>query len=129
MEYRPHEGGPLVKVTIEPGMVIVTMTFDTPGAFTRLHKHTFPHWLHMISGSARVKLGDVETIVRAGDRYLVEAGVHHGVWPLESGTVARCEHEHADIHPDKAGDGIPLEWLSRLTEHPEIVDKPEMFAL
>lgn len=106
----------MTTITIEPGMVVVTMDFDRPGDFTRLHSHAFDHWLHVMAGAARVLIDGVESIVRAGDRYLVEAGKRHGVWPLESGTVIRCEHEHADIHPDKLdGQGIPIEWLDRLT--------------
>lgn len=120
MQYRTHDDGPLTSIHIEPGCVIVTMDFDTPGAFTRLHSHTFDHWMDCVSGSARVVIDDFETIVRVGDRYLVEAHKQHGVWPLESGTVLRCVHEHADIHPDKKpSDGIPMEWLHRLTDKVE----------
>lgn len=116
MQYRTHEDGPLTTVSIEPGQVCITMDFDHPGAFTQLHSHTFDHTMYCVSGSARILIDGVQTIVFAGDTYLVEAHKQHGVWPLESGTVLRCVHEHADIHPDKApADGIPLEWLQRLT--------------
>ena len=122
MQYRTHEDGPLTTISIEPGAVCIRMDFDHPGAFTRLHSHAFDHWMEVVSGSARIVIDGVETIVRQGDRYLVEAHKQHGVWPLESGTVLRCVHEHADIHPDKlTGEGIPLEWLRRLTDHHEEV--------
>lgn len=116
MQYRTHDDGPLTTITVEPGAVCVTMDFDTPGAFTRLHSHAFDHWLHCISGAARIEIDGVQTIVKPGDRYLVQAHAQHGVWPLQSGTVLRCVHEHADIHPDRALEGIPLEWLTRLTD-------------
>ena len=114
--YRTHDTGPLTSIYIEPGAVIVTMEFDLPGAFTQMHAHTFDHWMECIRGSARIEIDGSETMVRPGDRYLVEAHKNHGCWPLESGTLLRCVHEHADIHPDKAESGIPLEWMHRLTD-------------
>lgn len=117
MQYRDHEDSPLTSIRIEEGAVIVTMEFDTLGCVTRLHSHTFDHWLTCIKGSARVVIDGVETIVREGDRYLVEAHKQHGVFPLETGSILECRHEHDDIHlSDKPHDGIPMEWLSRLTE-------------
>jgi quercetin dioxygenase-like cupin family protein len=117
MKYRTHEDGPLTEIHIEPGAVVVTMTFDVPGCHTRLHSHTFDHWMECLSGRARIEIdGDVR-IVNPGDRYLVEAHKHHSVNPLGLDTVLRCVHEHADIHPSKMdGQGIPLEWLYRLTD-------------
>lgn len=118
MQYRTHDDGPLTTIRIEPGAVVVTMEFDTPCSFTRLHAHTFDHWMTCIKGRARIVIDDALSTINAGDRYMVEAHKKHGVWPLETGTVLRCVHEHADIHPDKKpADGIPLEWLERLTEH------------
>jgi mannose-6-phosphate isomerase-like protein (cupin superfamily) len=116
MQYRTHPEGPLTTISIEPGAVVVRMDFDSPVAYARLHSHTFDHWMTCISGSARIVIGGEQSTVKPGDRYLVEAHKQHGVWPLESGTVLECRHEHADIHPDRAGDGIPLEWLHRLTD-------------
>lgn len=116
MQYRTHEDGPLTTIRIEPGAVVVEMEFDLPGSFTQMHAHTFDHWMECVRGSARILIDGVQTIVRKGDRYLVEAHKQHGCWPLEADTLLRCVHEHADIHPDGASDGIPLEWLTRLTE-------------
>jgi quercetin dioxygenase-like cupin family protein len=116
MKYRTHEDGPLTSIEIGVGCVIVTMDFDHPGAYARPHRHTFDHWSHCVSGSARVLLDGKELILRAGEKAMVPAHALHGVWALESGTVVRCEHESEEIHPDKATDGIPLEWLDRLTE-------------
>ncbi|MBX3610401.1 MAG: hypothetical protein KF871_10955 [Hydrogenophaga sp.] len=117
MQYRTHEDGPLTEIRIEPGAVVVDMQFDLPGCFTRMHDHAFDHWMECVRGMARIVIDDVETIVRPGDRYLVAAQKRHGCWPLQSDTLLRCRHEHADIHPDKmdGGTGIPLEWLERLT--------------
>ena len=118
MQYRTHDDGPLTSIRIEPGAVIVEMLFDLPGTFTRMHAHTFDHWMECVSGAARIVIDGVETIIKQGDRYMVAAHKHHGCWPLASGTLLRCRHEHADIDPAKAdGDGIPLEWLDRLTDH------------
>lgn len=126
MQYRTHADGPLTTITVEPGAVVVTMDFDVPGAFTQMHRHAFDHWMTCISGSARIVIDGVQTIVRPGDRYLVEAHKEHGVWPLESGTVLRCVHENADIHPDKAQAGIPLEWLERLADLADVADAEAM---
>jgi quercetin dioxygenase-like cupin family protein len=117
MKYRTHADGPLTTIKVQPGAIVVTMEFDLPGSFTRMHAHTFDHWMTCLQGSARIKIDAEERIIKAGDRYLVEAHKRHGCWPLESGTVLQCMHEHADIHPDKLdSNGIPLEWLHRLTE-------------
>lgn len=116
MEYRTHDDGPLTTISIEPGAVIVTMAFDQPASHTKLHAHTFDHWMECVSGLARIEIDGVAQIVRPGDRYMVEAHKQHSVTPLALDTVLRCVHEHADIHPDKAGNGIPLEWLKRLTD-------------
>lgn len=116
MQYRTHDDGPLTTIKIEPGAVVVEMAFDMPGCFTRMHAHAFDHWMECVRGSARIVIDGVQSIVRAGDRYLVEAHKQHGCWPLESDTLLRCRHEHADIHPDGARKGIPLEWLARLTD-------------
>lgn len=115
MQYRAHEGGPLTSIAIEPGAVIVTMHFDEPACHTRLHSHAFDHWMECVAGSARIEIEGVVTIVRPGDRYLVAAHQRHGVWPLELDTILRCVHEHADIQPG-LHDGIPIEWLDRLTD-------------
>lgn len=114
--YRPHEGGPLTTISIEPGAVVVTMAFDLPGCHTRLHSHTFDHVMHCDAGRARIEIDGVQSIVGPGDSYTVEAHKRHGVQPLSLDTVLRCVHEHADIHPDNALDGVPLEWLHRLTD-------------
>jgi hypothetical protein len=88
MQYRTHEDGPLTEISIEPGAVVVTMTFDRPGDYTQLHSHAFDHEMQCVK-----------------------------VWPLASGTVLRCVHAHDDIHPDmKPEDGVPIEWLHRLTD-------------
>lgn len=117
MQYRTHDDGPLTTIRIEPGAVVVTMEFDQPCSYTRLHSHAFDHWMECVSGSARIVIDGESQTVRPADRYMVEAHKQHGVWPLEVGTVLRCVHEHDDIHPDKApADGIPVEWLHRLTD-------------
>lgn len=116
MQYRTHDDGPLTTIRIEPGAVVVEMAFDMPESFCRLHSHTFDHWMECVQGSALVEIDGAGRVVRTGDTYMVEAHKKHGVRPLEVGTILRCRHEHADIHPDKAGDGIPDEWLKRLTD-------------
>jgi quercetin dioxygenase-like cupin family protein len=95
---------------------VVTMEFDKVGAFTRMHSHTFDHWMECIRGSARIEIDDTETVLRPGDRYLVEAHKQHGCWALELRTLLRCVHESEDVHPDKATEGVPPEWCKRLTE-------------
>ncbi|SNT29231.1 hypothetical protein SAMN06265795_12260 [Noviherbaspirillum humi] len=117
MKYRTHDDGPLTSISVVPGAVVIEMDFDVPGCHTRLHAHTFDHWMECVRGSARVEIDGIESIVGPGDRYLVEAHKKHAVHPLALDTLLRCVHEHADIHPDKTdGEGIPLEWLQRLTD-------------
>lgn len=116
MQYRTHEDGPLTSIRIEPGAVVVTMEFDRPLSYTRLHSHAFDHWMTCTKGSASIVIDGKYATVTEGDRYMVEAHKQHGVWPETVGTTLECRHEHADIHPDRAGDGIPLEWLHRLTD-------------
>lgn len=116
MQYRTHDDGPLTTIRIEPGAVVVEMLFDMPESFVRLHAHTFDHWMECVCGSALITIGEKTNVVRAGDRYMVDAGLRHGVRPLTIGTVLRCRHEHEDIHPDHMdGEAIPAEWLERLT--------------
>lgn len=115
--YRPHENGPLTTIRVIPGAVEISMLYDLPGCHTRLHSHAFEHTMHCDSGMARIEIDGVASIVRAGDSYVVEAHKQHSVHPLELDTVLRCVHEHADIDPAKLdGQGIPLEWLDRLTD-------------
>ena len=116
MQYRTHDDGPLTTIRIEPGAVVVEMDFDMPESFVRLHAHTFDHWMECVKGAAWITLGETSQVISAGDRYMVEAHQRHGVRPLSVGTVLRCRHEHPDIHPDGARDGIPAEWLERLTD-------------
>jgi mannose-6-phosphate isomerase-like protein (cupin superfamily) len=70
--------------------------------------------MECVTGSALVEIEDAGRMVKAGDRYLVEAHKRHSVRPLELGTVLRCVHEHADIQPG-SDELIPIEWLHRLT--------------
>lgn len=117
MQYRTHENGPLTNIDIEHGAIVVTMTFDRPGDYTQLHSHAFDHEMQCVSGAARIVIDDVQTILNEGGSYMVEAHKQHGVWPLASNTVLRCVHKHDDIRPDmKPGDGIPIEWVARLTD-------------
>ena len=116
IEYRTHDNSPLTSIHVEKGAVIVTMRFDVPGCYTRLHSHTFDHWMECVKGSARIEIDGVVSIVKAGDRYLVEAHKQHSVHPLALDTVLRCVHEHDDIDPENLGGGIPIEWISRLTD-------------
>lgn len=114
--YRTHEDGPITTVAIEPGAVTVTMLFDQPGCYTRLHSHTFDHTMIVVRGTVRIEIDGVVSIKSAGDTYLVEAHKQHSVVPLTLDAEVKCVHEHADIHPDGARDAIPLEWLTRLTD-------------
>ena len=120
--YRTQPDGPLTEVSHDrAGWIIVTLTYDLPGSETRLHVHRFDHWMTCVSGAARVEIDGEARIVRAGQRYLVEAGKAHGVVPLASNTVLLCEHEirtaNGETMPEAfSPDGIPVEWLQRLTD-------------
>lgn len=114
MQYR-HEDGPLTEITVQPGAIVVTLSFDIAGAHTKLHSHAFDHWMECVSGAARIVIDGKQSVLKPGEDYLVEAHQQHSVWPLTSNTVLRCIHRHDDIQPG-LHDGIPLEWLRRLTD-------------
>lgn len=116
MQYRTHEDGPLTTITVEPGAVHVSMLFDTPMCHVRLHSHAFDHIMIVKRGTVRIEIDGVVSIKSAGDTYMVEAHKQHSVMPMTLDAEVDCVHEHADIHPDNAGDGIPVEWLDRLVD-------------
>jgi hypothetical protein len=117
-EYRSHADSPLTTLSIEPGAVVVTMLFDQPNSHTRLHSHTFDHWMEVVSGTVLIELDGVRSIRRAGERYLVEAHKRHSVVPLSLDALVRCVHENPQVHPDNVDPhlGVPYEWVGRLTE-------------
>jgi mannose-6-phosphate isomerase-like protein (cupin superfamily) len=120
--YRVTPDGPLAVVEHDrPGWICVRLTYDRLGALTHLHRHAFDHWMTCISGAALVEIDGDKRLVQAGERYLVERGKAHGVVPLSSDTVLLCEHEiraeNGALDPDAfSPDGIPVEWIARLTE-------------
>lgn len=118
MEYRTHEHSPLTSIRIAPGAVIVSMKFDMPGCYVKLHSHSFDHWMHVIRGTVLISIDGAVSIKHAGEKYFVAAHKQHDVTPLSIDAEVECVHEHDDIHPDKTdgGDGIPIEWLRRLTD-------------
>lgn len=79
--YRTHDAGPLTTITVMPGAVCVEMRFEQIHEHTRLHSHTFDHWMECVEGSAMIVLGSERRNVNKGERYLVEAHQRHGVWP------------------------------------------------
>lgn len=119
MQYRNHDDGPLTTIRIEPGAVVIEMEFDMPESFVRLHSHTFDHWMECVKGSALISIEAEGMHVKEGDRYFVAANKKHGVRPLQVGTILRCVHESADVSPDGCKNGIPEEWLTRLTNEEE----------
>lgn len=116
MQYRTHDDGPLTTISVEPGAVRISLLFDVPGCHTRLHSHAFDHTMIVKRGPVRIQIDGVGSIRQTGETYMVEAHKQHSVFPLAIDAEVDCLHEHADIHPDRAGDGIPMEWLHRLTD-------------
>lgn len=120
--YRHGEEGPLTTIEHDrPGWICVRMTYDHAGCRTLLHRHRFDHWMTVVSGAALIDIDNDRQIVRAGGRYLVEKGRAHSVVPLEPETVLLCEHEirteNGVLDPEAfSSDGIPVEWVRRLTE-------------
>jgi len=117
IEYKTHDNGPITSIHVEVGAVIVTMTFNSLLEFTPMHSHAFDHWMECVKGAAVISIDGIDTVVRAGDKYLVEAHKEHSAKPLESFTVLRCVHENSEVDPSKCEEGIPLEWVNRLTVH------------
>lgn len=122
-ELRLEENGPLSFMEIVPGAVCITMIFDGPNQSVKLHSHSFDHMMKCISGRAAITIDDQTRVVTAGDSYMVEAHKRHGVRSLQPGTTLKCVHENADITGEE-GEGIPAEWIYRLTDPPT----PEEFA-
>lgn len=122
MRYRDHSDGPWIEIAnARPGWITVTMTFDAAGDRTPMHAHRHDHEMECRAGAALIEIDGVQTVVKLGDRYLVEPGLRHGAKALQSGTVLVCEHEirreNGERDPDAfSADGIPLEWIERLTE-------------
>ena len=127
MQYRSHDDSPLTTISVKPGAVVIEMLFDKPGCHTRLHSHTFDHWMECVKGSALIEIDEVASVVKAGDRYLVKAHKRHSVQPLALDTELRCVHEHSDIQPG-SNDAIPREWLHRLTDAPAEINEPPEFV-
>ena len=115
MIYRATDDGPLTSIAVQRGRIVIDLRFDLPGCSTKLHAHTFDHMMTCLSGAARVSIDDESRTMVAGDTYLVAAHKQHAIVPLSIETVLQCVHENPDI--DERGlEGIPLEWLRRLTE-------------
>jgi mannose-6-phosphate isomerase-like protein (cupin superfamily) len=122
MAYRHDADGPLTTISHDrPGWIVVRMEYDLPGCRTKLHVHRFDHWMVCEVGAALVEIDGKMDVVKSGDRYLVEKGKAHGVMPIMTGTVLRCEHEiraeNGEHDRDAfSPDGVPVEWVQRLTE-------------
>lgn len=123
MKYRTHEDGPETEIRIVPGAVLVSMHFDLPGCYTRLHSHAYGHWMHVDEGAIRLQLGQEESFRKKGERFFVPAHVQHGLWAAASNTRVTCSHEDESITADDAAsvkdEGVRLEWLWRLTDKVE----------
>ncbi len=118
--------GPSVEIDQErPGWISIRLTFAEPGDFIKLHKHAFDHWMEGVEGAALLQLhltGEPRLIL-PGDSILIPAHAHHGARAVRRGTVLRCAHEiraeNGELYPEAfASDGIPSEWVGRLTERP-----------
>jgi quercetin dioxygenase-like cupin family protein len=117
MQYRTHDDGALTTIRVVPGAVIVSLKFDVPGAYTKLHSHAFPHTMRCIKGPVLISIGGTDIVLNTGENYVVDAHKEHSVRPLTSEAEVECVHEHADIDPQKMDAGaIPIEWLDRLTD-------------
>ena len=116
-ELRLEENGPLSYMEVVPGAVCIVMVFDGPNQSVKLHSHSFDHMMRCEAGRACITIDDLTRIVTAGDEYMVEAHKRHAVRSLQPGTTLRCIHENADIAGEE-GEGIPAEWIYRLTDPP-----------
>lgn len=113
--YRQHENGPATTIRIEPGAVVVKMEADVFPCWVPMHDHTFDHFLHVVSGRVHLALDGKTRSAKAGEKMLVEKHSRHSLVFAEPGTVAECRHENETIDPEKAFDGIPVEWVRSLT--------------
>lgn len=119
---RLHDKGPLTEISqARPGWVSIVMTFDLPGSHVAGHAHSFDHDMTVDCGALRCVVEGAESVVTAGQTVTIAAHKRHSMWSLRSGTVARCEHEiryeNGALMPDAfSPEGIPAEWVARLTE-------------
>lgn len=103
-----------------PGWITVRLEFDNAGERIDPHIHCFAHAMEVESGAALADLDGERHVVSAGETLTVPAHVRHGIVPLKAGTVVACQHEirkeNGEHDPSAfSTDGIPLEWLQRLT--------------
>lgn len=119
--YRLHAAGPWHDIRQDrPGKVYVIMRFPEPLLEVPGHIHAFDHVMRVAAGIVRVTVDGASTIYRAGAEVMVPAGVRHAVQALAPDTVVECEHDvraaNGEIDPEAfSPDGIPLEWITRLT--------------
>lgn len=106
-----------------PGIITVRLEFDAPGEPIAPHVHCFGHTMRVEAGAAKADFDGQCHILRAGEELFIPADVSHGIMPLMGGTVVSCEHEirkeNGEHDPQAfSEDGIPVEWLMRLTKGP-----------
>ena len=119
--YRLTADGPVHLVYLPaPGVIAVRITWDRGLEPLRGHVHRHEHASRVVQGAVVVSFDGAARCLLQGEMIDVPAGVRHALMPTEPGTVVECEHriraENGDLMPDAFDpDGIPLEWVTRLT--------------
>ena len=121
MSYRLHPDGPVHELRHDrPGKVYVDLLFEKPGDHVRGHEHAFDHVMRVKAGALLCVVDGVQIVLSEGDEFTIAAGKVHELRALSFGTHAECEHEiraeNGEVMPEAfAPDGVPLEWVRRLT--------------
>ena len=73
-------------LTWTPELMLVRVRF-APGAVGAPHRHPHRQVSYVAAGSFEVQLGDLRRILHAGDSFIVEPDVVHGVTAREQGLL------------------------------------------
>lgn len=72
--------------------VMMGCFFYPAGGKVKPHAHPNEQIVSMVSGKARVRIGDEERIVGAGDVYMIPANTEHETETLEDRNVIVCKN-------------------------------------
>lgn len=79
-------------ISVVNGIFIKQMRFRKKGWIARTHAHNYDHQTLVTTGSLKVTVDGMESIVLAPNAMLIQAGKPHLLEALEDETVAYCIH-------------------------------------
>lgn len=73
-------------LTYSPALMLVRVRFEA-GAVGTPHRHPHRQVSYVADGAFEVRVGEGRQVLRAGDSFIVEPDVEHGVTALEAGML------------------------------------------